>query len=73
MSLTPDLLLNVVELQAFDATVQDFEPAHIVHIIPLSFAIGEENLKRLIEVNQVKSNTVSTTLFVARMNLTELL
>ena len=73
MSLAPDLLLDIVELQALDATVQDFEPAHIIHVVPLGFAVGEENFKRLIEVNQVESNAVRTALFVTRVNLTKLL
>jgi hypothetical protein len=65
VSLTPDLFLHIEELKSFETTVKNFEPSNIIHIIPLSFAIGEKYFKGLLEVNQMESNTICSTLLIA--------
>jgi len=73
MRLAPAVFVNVEELESLDGTVEHVHPAHVVHVVPLVLAIAKEDLEWLIKMNQVHRNSVSPALFVARVELAELL
>mmetsp|Transcript_10329 Transcript_10329/g.10322 ORF Transcript_10329/g.10322 Transcript_10329/m.10322 type:complete len:275 (-) Transcript_10329:1045-1869(-) len=73
MGLAPDLLLQVEVLEPLDGTHEDIHPRHIVHVVPLLFPVREEDLEGLVVLDEVEGDGVRAALFVAGVELPELL
>ena len=73
MGLSPDLLLRVVVLEAFNARCKDIHPTDVVDVIPFGLSAIEKDLEWLVKVHQEESDAISSTFFVTRGQLTELL
>lgn len=64
VSLSPLIVDWVIEPESFDCTVKHFDPAGIVEVIPVFLSVFEKDLEWLFILDQEKSNTVSSALFV---------
>jgi len=74
VSLTPNLLIGIIVHETADALVQHRQPASVVNFFSLLLAfIGAENVKRLLELNQMESHRVRSAFFVTTVHFAELL